>query len=638
MRFPDPDPTPKAAWMHAHAQARRAFAAAVLSLAAALVAGSAAPAAAKSDRFIRAGQPGGTIEIKGRLSVAFPLVNTSGRRLSRVRVTSISLVLGRRVSPRRLPVSLGSIPPHSTATVFATFKRSGLRANHRYTIRVRGTAQRGKRRFTFTVVNAFKTLPAAPGKGRALGGSAPAQSAEGAKFPARKPAFDDEVNARFEWAVPIGAFRRPQKRPARTAPGPPPGAHAAQAAPFAFFTNSGLGFDGAEINEPSGASGGGVVFESANSYAAYSTNGGGNFTRLDPSTIFPQSAPVGAFCCDQIVQYVPSIDRFVWMMQQSAGARIASASPATIANSGGTAWTYWDIPSAQLGLSGFDFPDLSVGDNSLYLSTDASSPSGGGLLVVRIPLGEIRDRLTIHFQYTNPAHSAVAWFGHLAQNARDEIFWAGHASNSTMRVFSWQESSGTYFWRDVGIGSWPNDPGNMSSNTPDSRDWLSMLRADVTLWIAGATRVFRTRSGTPVNQLWFAWSAPKGAGFVQPHVQIVVLDRSNDFHLVSQMQIWNPDYAFAYPAIFGGAQGEVGMSLEYGGGGRYENHVVGFWGDFVVYTTTNSTVGTTRFGDYVTIRPHPGEAIRFDAFGYGLNTAPGGGTTTDTRYVVFGRP
>ena len=89
------------------------------------------------------------------------------------------------------------------------------------------------------------------------------------------------------------------------------------------------------------------------------------------------------------------------------------------------------------------------------------------------------------------------------------------------------------------------------------------------------------------------------------------------------MQIWNNSYAFAYPCLATNVcTGEIGLSLEYGGNGNYENHVVGFWGDFVVYITTGSNVGTNRFGDYVTLRQKQGTNDNpgnlFDAFGYGL--------------------
>jgi hypothetical protein len=126
---------------------------------------------------------------------------------------------------------------------------------------------------------------------------------------------------------------------------------------------------------------------------------------------------------------------------------------------------------------------------------------------------------------------------------------------------------------------------------------------------------------------------------------MVNLDRGNDFQKIQQVQVWNPNYAFAYPALSRNAcTGEIGMSFEFGGGGNYENHVVGFWGDFVAYVTTSSDVGSTRFGDYVTIRQAPysnqDPGNLFTAFGYGRNSVPppGAGTTSDVHYVLFGRP
>ena len=78
--------------------------------------------------------------------------------------------------------------------------------------------------------------------------------------------------------------------------------------------------------------------------------------------------------------------------------------------------------------------------------------------------------------------------------------------------------------------------------------------------------------------------------------------------------------------------GEVGLSFEFGGGGNYQNHVVGFWGDFVAYITTGSNVGGTRFGDYVSIRQAPVTAADpgnlFTACGYGLSSVPPPGSGT----------
>ena len=128
----------------------------------------------------------------------------------------------------------------------------------------------------------------------------------------------------------------------------------------------------------SGAESGSVVLASANKYVSYSTDAGSTFTSLNPTTIFDNTAD-GGFCCDQIIQYVPSIDRFIWLMQFSTGAngknrlRIAAASPESIVSSNCTSWTYWDLTTDGLGVTTtaadatagnhwLDYPNMSVGD------------------------------------------------------------------------------------------------------------------------------------------------------------------------------------------------------------------------------------------------------------------------------------
>ena len=586
---------------------------------------------------LTAGSPGASIEGRDRIVVALPIINEGGGPASNVRVTGISLQGGTLVEPAKLPVDLGTIQPNESATLFATFGKGQFNPGQTYVIKVEGTFGRQIR---FALDHPVRLPPDSPGQAKVSTSSSPPKTVRGARYPPRPPAFNKEVNERTIWTVPTGTYRKPEARPkeSSTERMPETRKHHPMASPPAvnFFTNAPLGISSSSVNEPSGGVGGNVVFVTANWFAAYSTNNGGSFTQLNPSTIFPNAD--GGFCCDQIVQYVPSIDRIIWLMQYSRAAagpnryRIAAASPADVRNSNGTSWTYWDITSTQLGYGNnwIDYPDLSVGDHSLYLSFDEV---GFGLTVVRIPLAEIQARTTIHFWFTDPNNSPMAYGGHLTQNARDEIFWAGHNSNSSMRIFSWQESSTTYFWRDVSIGSLPNNNTNLTSTSPDAQDWLTKLRNFPVNAVLGSTRVL-TSGGRQVNQIWFAWSAPSGNNFRQPHVQWVALNRASNFSLITQQQIWNNSYAFSYPAIASNSIGEVGLSLEYGGGGNYENHVAGFWGDFIVYITTSSNTGSTRFGDCVTIRQDANRPERFDAFGYGMRSGP---TRSDTHYVVFGR-
>jgi hypothetical protein len=430
--------------------------------------------------------------------------------------------------------------------------------------------------------------------------------------------------------------------------------------PVVFGKNTPFGKTGGTPPDPSGASSGNVVLATGNTYASLSTDGGSTFTLLDPTTIFP-SAPnkdsAGnlldkGLCCDQVVQYVPSIDRFIWLMQFcGTGAsclqgtnriRIAAASPQGMIDTAGTGWTYWDLVSPTFGGT-LDYPDLAVGNNFLYLSCDVV---GSGLQVVRVPLQEIRDGVTINFNYTKASDSSVAYGSHITQNTGDSVFWAGHNNNSQLRVFSWPENSGSYSWRNVNIDSWLSS--DYSSLAPDGTNWLSFgfpeeqgLPAG---GIIGAARrpfagLVAPNAPPPAGEIWFAWTAGRGGGFPHPYVRLVRLNDS-DFSVLQQNQIWNADYAYAYPCLATNSVGEVGISLAWGGNKKfYANHGVGIFGDLVIWITATSDAAINRYGDYVTVRRHFPNTELFSAVGYAVlnNTPPAVGTRFDPRYILFGR-
>jgi hypothetical protein len=570
-----------------------------------------------------------------------------------VEVTSLNLTDGTLTSPAPLPHGLGTIPEDGDATLNADFSGEFAPLGT-YSVDIEGTYEAEDAKFCFALNADLTVPPAAPGSATLGTASVPALTVTGAPYPPEEPEFDEEESNQPFWAVPVAPFVAGTPTLTTTDLMSPPSEFAGvsgDALPVitndvpavVFRANSNL-TGSSTTAEPSGASDGqGVVFLTANAFAAYSTNGGGSFTKINPTTVFPAN-PVG-FCCDQVVQYVPSIDRFIWLLQgsttasQLGGYRLAAASPAALASSGATAWTYWNLTPAVFGQpagTAFDYPDMSVGNDYLYVSWDSGwpgCPSGcaKGFQVARIPLSEIGSSSTIHIGYTDPTLGTMAWGAHIAQNPGSEVFWAGHNNNSEMRVFTLDESSNSYFWRDVGVASWAT--GGLTSTTPDARDWMNKL--------SGFPRHSPHGLARRGNELWFAWSAGSDSNFPRAHVEMVTLDNS-DFHVIHQVQIWNGDFEFGYPALSTNVCTlEIGLSLEYGGNGRYENHAVGFWGDFLVYPTTSSDVGTTRYGDYVTIRREPGNlndpGNLFAAFGYGLNSAAGGGTEVDVHYVSFGR-
>jgi hypothetical protein len=601
---------------------------------------------------LTAGNPGESV-LGGTLLTALPIVNNGTATAQNVMATAITLSGGTLLSPT-LPFNLGAIMPSGSVVLNSDFAGTFPPLANEM-LSVSGTYAVGTATYCFALSTNFTIPPAAPGQTNVLTVNVPPLTVTGGGFPSQPLNFDDDVNEVSRWTVPTGP----------NVPGTPPANTMVTPAPFGdpgaitFLANSHLNLPSGPFNgtasstsEPSGAgpvpatgaSGGGVIFSTANWLAAFSTDGGSTFTHLDPTTIFPND--VVGYCCDQIVQYVPSINRFIWLLQGN-GYRLASASPADIISSGGTAWTYWNLPPSLF--SGFtnesldlnlDYPDLAVGDNFLYISWDAgvncASPCDWGHQVVRIPLAQIGASTTINIGYTNPGDGRSAWGAKLSQNTGNGVFWAGQNDNSHMRVFSMYETDGFYSWRDVGISSW--NTGGLSSITPDGQDWMTKLSG-----FPGNAAIGSTRVG---NLVWFAWTAGTGGNFQQPHVEMVTLDSGNSFNKTQQVQIWNNSYAFAYPALSTNAcTFEVGLSLEYGGNHTfYENHVVGIWGDFIVYVTTNSSIGTGRFGDYVTIRQAPFTSDNpgnlFSAFGYGLNapTPPVTRPQTDVHYVLFGRP
>jgi hypothetical protein len=591
------------------------------------------------------------------LLIAAPLANLTSRAVTSVQIEHIRL--SSATLRTSLPLDVNILRGRSSEIIQADFESKSLVPGKSYELVMDGTYRTGREDYDkdrddkapkepFQVHTVVVLPPASPGShevGKAL---VPSHRVEGAKYPHHSPVMEKEVN---DGAPPVPKTTSESATPTPTSTEPKP-APVGDPPAITFLENDPVGISAAGLGcsgdssagcaEPSGASGGGVILISANWNIAYSLNNGSTFKVLDPTTIFPSDS-VG-FCCDQIIQYAPSIDRFVWLLQ-GTGYRLAMASPAEIKNSNGTAWTYWDLTPGIFGkCTSPDYPDLSVGDNSLYISWDAGGGGcSAGFQVVRASLAGVQAGGTITVEFTDPANapSSKIWGEHLTQDTGDEIFWAGHNGNGALTVYSLKEGSNTYFWRDVSISGWASNA--PTSTTPDGLDWLAKNfngpggNSFPRNGIIGAAR-----SG---NQLWFGWTAGTDSNFKQAHVEIVTLDRANNFSKTQQVQVWNNSFAFAYPAFSSNAcTGELGMSFEYGGNGNFENHVVGFWGDFVAYITTSSSAGDDRFGDYVSIRRAP-NTIKdpgnlFTAFGFGIDKAvpPKTNKTTDIRYVLFGRP
>lgn len=442
---------------------------------------------------------------------------------------------------------------------------------------------------------------------------ADAKRAEGAKFPPAKFDLKRPLNEeKKKYIVPKGPDRgnmQPANKAYKTRdlkPKDPKGSGDSQA-PL-FFREYAEIADATPsthtlVPEPSVAENGQTVMTTGNYWMALSLDGGQTFTSVNPTTIFPQD--YGGFCCDQVLTYVPQVDLFVWLLQYMSDAkgrnaiRIAVQTTAAVRSSKGTSWTYWDFTNDVFASSGeLDYNDMSYGDTFLYWTSSVGG--GGNRYVIRVPLKQLRAMGTVNFQFTG---STAATWSHVSQSGRKGVYWAGHKDSSTMTVYSMLDADGFYSWRDVAVNSWPN--GTISSTAANGTNWLQ----------DSALKTYVRAAAVRGDSVYFAWNAAKGGGFPQPHVQIAEINTST-WKLQSQMQVWNPDFAFAYPNFDMNAEGQLGMIVAFGGGTFNASSGVGVWGDFVIYYPRLSEVSQSNYGHYHTSRRSGSTNLQWVGAGY----------------------
>lgn len=638
--------------------------------------------------------PGVAVPGSTQLVIALPIKNSGDTNAESVVIGEIELRGARLDTPARLPVSLGPIAAGERAVLNLRFSIPELDRTKTYKVVVKGEYRVPRQKHTgygygheredrgrhgdghgkkFHLVVDIQLPPPAPGSAASSTNRGLTHRARGPFAPLPQPPQIDSNEDRAP--TPLGS---PTLVFPHTVTNTSAQDASASGAALGFVVNSNSpGIATRFPPDPTAAASGtssNVVLATGNLYMKYSTDGGTTFTTItNLSTVFGDQ-PDGGYCCDQVVHYIPSIDRFVWLIQTNRGKdatgaltanrlRIAWARPADVAANFNTAWTWFDVTSGFLGLGNdwLDFPDLSTSDGYLYASVD--DVTAGGLVVMRISYKDMQlapgNVVTWDFTHPNDAKSAVA--SHLVQNAAGAMYWAGHDDTSHLRVFSWADGANSYSW------SAPK-PHNTYSNTnytskaPDGQYWYAPRPNGDNV----TTAVHRP------GELWFAWTAGRDTNFAHPYVVIAQLNDSS-LDVVRELEVWNPDHTYAYPALaVNPASAEVAISLMWGGGGKYYmNHAVGFLGDFVVWITTASdatfsldstTPGITgcddasggavagrctRSGDYLSLRRVGNSSGLFGTLGYEIRlvdptrstdcaTAPG--CRQDVRYIEFGRP
>jgi hypothetical protein len=382
------------------------------------------------------------------------------------------------------------------------------------------------------------------------------------------------------------------------------------------------------VCEPSAAINGNVIFYTGNWFAAMSIDGGTTFKYVDPYTTFPNPVGMG-FCCDQVVQYVKSIDTFIWSLQytqDSTGKNVQRIAYATTARVKTGQWRFFDITPASLGLGTgiwLDFPDLAVGQNMLYLTTNCFKGNAWkASAVVRIQLSSFTSGILSASRSVSTTHFSLR----VAQNCGTTAYFAAHNSTSSLRVFSWKETSPTPTASDVPVATWSAGP--YSSTTPDGHDWLQ--RADPRL-------VGATLAGA---ELWFAWGSAKGGINARPNafVQIARINATT-MTLIENINLWDPSSAIGYAGLSTNSNNEVGASYTIGGGPRFPTHVVGILTgtrrQVITFTSTRGPADN-KWGDYLTARRNYANQKLFLGTGYSLQSGAGSSDATP-NLTIFGR-
>ena len=405
---------------------------------------------------------------------------------------------------------------------------------------------------------------------------------------------------------------------------------------FVLFRNIGLtdantGGQTSNVGEPSIANTGREIFMTGNWYASRSLDHGDSWSMVSPYNALPKVN--GGFCCDQVVHYDRSRNLLLWLLQydEEDGTntlRLAVKQGGTLGND---AWLWWDFrpdtTNPAWTKQWFDYPDLELSNNYAYITTNVFSvdpEKWTRSVIFRLPLDTLATGGSLDYRFfTSTDNFALR----CARGARDRMYFASHNSNSQLRVFTWLESDEQATSKNVGVAAWSAN--DYATSGPDGANWLSRTDGRITgAWVADGI-------------IGIAWTAARRSERPFPYVRIVrIAERT--MKVVENFDLWNKDFAYAYPDTCPNDRGHVGITLFRGGGPLHPSHVVGIRDDYSngwqLMGTVNGTHGPTdtKWGDYLACRRHSPDGITWIATGY---TLQGGGTreSVQPQLVHFGR-
>lgn len=311
-----------------------------------------------------------------------------------------------------------------------------------------------------------------------------------------------------------------------------------------------------EVAEPAVAASGDRVFYSANWLAASSSNGGTDFSFVNPDP-GPFAAPTGeVFCCDQTMAHDPGSNTIFWLQQfiPNGGTNTGTQRINVDQDADGDWDCAYDINTLLVGFytnTWFDFPDLTVSSNYLYHSSNTFTYSNGwaGGYAGRYPLSELA---ACEQELTIDAFTSSYGSFRFSRGADDTMYFAAQPNNASLRIWTWTDAGATPVAVTKSITSWMN--ASRQCPGPDGRNWCGFHDGRIQGgFVTGST-------------LGFTWTPSQGGGFAFPYMRISTFDTESSLDHIEDIDVWSPDIAYMYPSVEVNSLGELGGTVMWGGG------------------------------------------------------------------------
>ncbi|MGI0026218.1 MAG: calcium-binding protein [Nitrosopumilaceae archaeon] len=386
------------------------------------------------------------------------------------------------------------------------------------------------------------------------------------------------------------------------------------------------------ISEPAVANHGNVVFMTGNWWAARSTDGGNNFSYINPYSDF------STFCCDQDVVYSDNHNLWVWyrMGDPSVSPAHINVSKIGVSTNDGASWCFFNITASNIDPSltnhWLDYPNMQVTSDKLYLSTNifrSDNNTFAATAMLRFDLNGLANCSTTSFD----VFLRSTEFNFTPVNgATDKMYFATQLDGSHSKIYRWLDSSSTLSNNTVSYTSYPINgayscPITDGGHSPCGRSDPRVLGGYLAHGIIG-----------------FVWDAAQGGSFPYPYENYIRVNETTGA-LIDNPVIFSTTTATNFANTGVTTNGDVGIALFHMGGAQKPAYIVGIHDaltpgssfDFsTVKTSTNGTNVDDQWGDFVRVKPFKPDNGKWVASGY---TLQGGSDSTHIQilYEIFGR-